>query len=250
MALSGKTILTTRAATQAGELRAQLESLGARVIECPTIQIVPPVDWSPVDDAIRRLETYQWILVTSTNAVEQFMARVRDLGALCSIPIAVVGAATARKLAAWDLKPALVPDEFRAEGLLRALPKDLDGVRILFPRAESAREILPRELRRRGAIVDVVTVYRTIKDQSGAAGIPETLASERIDCIVFTSPSTLRYFAEALDEEAASTLANISIAVIGPVTRKEAEALGLSVHIEPARATVPDLVHAIQRYLK
>ena len=149
MELSGKTILITRAASQSAELRSRLEDLGARVIECPTIQIVPPKTWKPVDDAIRRLNTYQWLLFTSANAVEQFMDRMGNHRP--TIPIAVVGSATAGKLEDWGLKPALVPQEFRAEGLLAAFSDNLVGTRILFPRAEVARELLPEELRRRGA---------------------------------------------------------------------------------------------------
>src|SRR3989442_11104447 len=146
MALTGRRILISRAASQSAELRSRLEDLGARVIECPTIHIVPPMSWKPVDDAIRRLNTYQWLLFTSANAVEQFMDR---MGARRpAIPIAVVGSATAVKLNEWGLEPALVPKEFRAEGLLDAFPENLVGIRILFPRAEVARELLPDELRR------------------------------------------------------------------------------------------------------
>src|SRR5215831_21203169 len=116
MELTGKTILITRAASQAAELRSRLEDLGARVIECPTIHIVPPKTWKPVDDAIRRLNTYNWLLFTSANAVEQFMDRMGDRRP--AIPIAVVGSATGKKLAEWGLKPSLVPADFRAEGLL------------------------------------------------------------------------------------------------------------------------------------
>src|SRR5947209_16618304 len=143
MELSGKTVLITRAASQSADLRNRLEDLGARVIECPTIQIVPPKSWKPVDDAIRRLNTYQWLLFTSANAVEQFMDR---MGARRpAIPIAVVGSATAVKLNEWGLTPSLVSKEFRAEGLLEAFPDNLVGTRVLFPRAEVARELLPDE---------------------------------------------------------------------------------------------------------
>src|SRR5882724_5591117 len=107
MPLTGKTIVITRAASQSAALRSQLEDLGARVIECPTIHLVPPKSWKPVDDAIRRLNTYQWLLFTSANAVEQFMDRMGER--LPAIPIAVVGSATADKLDEWGLKAALVP---------------------------------------------------------------------------------------------------------------------------------------------
>ena len=237
MALAGKTILITRAASQSAELRSRLEDLGARVIECPTIHIVPPKSWKPVDEAIRRLNTYQWLLFTSANAVEQFMDRMGQRRP--SIPIAVVGSATAAKLQEWGLKPSLVPKEFRAEGLLEAFPQNLVGTRILFPRAEVARELLPEELRIRGATVDIVTVYRTVKAFSGNIG--EILETERVDCIIFTSPSTI--------PDALHTLpAGTALAVIGPVTREAAQLLGLKPDIVPVQSTVPALIDAIQIY--
>src|SRR5690348_16725056 len=113
MAVRGKTIVITRAASQSAALRSRLEDFGARVIECPTIHIVPPKSWRPVDDAIRRLDTYQWILFTSANAVEQFMDRMGERRP--AVPLAVVGSATAATLAQWGLQPALMPAEFNAE---------------------------------------------------------------------------------------------------------------------------------------
>jgi len=239
MPLSGKTVLITRAASQSAELRSRLEDLHARVIECPTIHIVPPTSWKPVDDAIRRLSTYNWLLFTSANAVEQFMDRMGDRRP--SVPIAVVGSATGKKLSEWELKPTLVPKDFRAEGLLEAFAENLVGTRILFPRAEVARELLPEELRRRGAVVDVVTVYRTIKAWSGDIG--KILATERVDCIVFTSPSTI-------PEDLHTLPTGTALAVIGPVTREAAELLGLKADIVPVESTVPGLVEAIRKYLK
>jgi len=245
MELIGKTVLITRAASQSAELRSRLEDLGMRVIECPTIQIVPPKTWKPVDDAIRRLQTYHWLLFTSANAVEQFMDRMAGLSFRPAhraiIPIAVVGSATAAKLNQWRLKAAIVPKEFRAEGLLAEFPENLVGTRILFPRAEVARELLPDELRRRGATVDIVTVYRTVKAFSGSIG--EILESEPVDCIVFTSPSTI-------PDDLHSLPSRTALAVIGPVTREAAQLLGLKPDIVPAEATIPSLVTAIREHLK
>src|SRR5207237_5027806 len=237
MELTGKTIVVTRAASQSAELRSRLEDLGARVIECPTIHLVPPKSWKSVDDAIRRLNTYQWLQFTSANAVEEFMDRMGQRRP--TIPIAVVGSATAAKLAEWQLQPSLVPKEFRAEGLLAAFPENLVGTRILFPRAEVAREMLPEELRRRGATVDIVTVYRTVKALSG--GIGEILESERVDCVVFTSPSTI-------PEGLHSLPMGTALAVSGPVTREAAQLLGLNTDIVPVEFTVPGLVEEIRRH--
>jgi uroporphyrinogen III methyltransferase/synthase len=249
MKLSGKTILTTRAASQSGELRSKLESLGARVIECPTIEIVPVDDWSLVDESIRRLDQYQWLIFTSANAVEYFMKRVRLAGVSCTTPIAVVGSATARRLKEWNLEPAIVPKEFRAEGLLKAMPASLYRTSILFPRAEKARDLLPAELRRRGAVVDIVTVYRTLRPEPGSLSISDVLTSETIDCIVFTSPSTIRYVAESAGEALLDLLRKIPIAVIGPVTRSAATEFGLESRIIPDESTIDSLIAAIQSAL-
>jgi uroporphyrinogen III methyltransferase/synthase len=239
MALTGKTIVITRAASQSADLRSRLEDLGARVIECPTIHLVPPKSWKPVDEAIRRLNTYQWLLFTSANAVAQFMDRMGDRRP--AIPIAVVGSATAAKLEEWGLKAALVPKEFRAEGLLEAFPENLVGTRILFPRAEVARELLPEELRRRGAIVDLITVYRTVKAFAGNIG--EILETERVDCIVFTSPSTI-------PEDLHMLPTGTALAVIGPVTSEAAQLLGLKPDIVPIESTVPALVESIKDHFE
>jgi uroporphyrinogen III methyltransferase/synthase len=239
MALTDKTIVITRAASQSADLRSRLEDLGARVIECPTIHLVPPKSWKPVDDAIRRLNTYQWLLFTSANAIEQFMERMGERRP--AIPIAVVGSATAAKLVEWGLKATLVPKEFRAEGLLAAFPQNLVGTRILFPRAEVARELLPEELRRRGANVDVITVYRTVKAFAGNIG--EILETERVDCIIFTSPSTIPEDLHMLPTATA-------LAVIGPVTNEAALLLGLKPDIVPVESTVPALVEAIKDHFE
>jgi uroporphyrinogen III methyltransferase/synthase len=237
MQLANKTIVITRAAAQSGELRLQLESLGARVIECPTIQIIPPRTWRPVDEAIRSLHNYQWLLFTSANAVDQFMTRMK--GVACSVPIAAVGSATAGRLLDYGLKASLVPRDFRAEGLLEALPENLVGTRILLPRAEVAREVLPDELRRRGATLDVVTVYRTVRAENG--NLRQILDSEDVDCVVFTSPSTI-------PDDVAPLSGEIAIAVLGPVTREAAQLLGLRPAIEPSESTIPALVAAIARH--
>jgi uroporphyrinogen III methyltransferase/synthase len=249
MDLRGKTVLITRAATQSAELRMGLESHGARVLECPAIEIVPVDDWTAVDRAAADLNSYQWIIFTSANAVEHFMPRVSLQGVTCEVPIATVGTATARKLQEWNLSASRIPASFRAEGLLDAFPADLRGERILIPRAERARELLPEELRRRGATVDDVPVYRTVRSDVSLADLKTTLSAERIDAVVFTSPSAIRSYAESLGDEFSSCLGSVPIAVIGPVAREAAESAGLKVAIQPPRATVEDLIKSIRTAL-
>jgi uroporphyrinogen III methyltransferase/synthase len=247
MELRGRTTLITRAATQSEELRTGLEAAGARVLECPAIEIVPTEDWTAVDRAAQNLHTYNWLILTSTNAVTHFMERLKVLGVACNIPIAVVGTGTAARLNEWNLKASRIPKDYRAEGLVDQFEQDLKSIRILIPRAEAAREILPEELRRRGAAVDVVTVYRTVKPLASLSAFREMLAVEKIDAVVFTSPSAIRNVAEAVGD-LASTLASIPIAVIGPVAREAAESAGLQVRILPDRATVQDLIESIRSY--
>jgi uroporphyrinogen III methyltransferase / synthase len=248
MELRGKTILITRAATQSEQLRTGLEEAGARVVECPAIEIVPVEDWTEVDRAASSLGSYDWLIVTSSNAVAYFMERLRALGVTCSVPIAAIGTGTAARLADWNLSASCIPSDFRAERLLDLFERDLTGRRILIPRAETAREILPDELRRRGATVDVVAVYRAVKPLTALAGVREILTGERVDAAVFTSPSAIRNVAEVLGDDLVSSLGSIPIAVIGPVARDAVEAAGLRVAILPKTATIPSLIEAIRSY--
>ena len=164
MALEGKTVLVTRSPDQSRELRRLLEDAGARVISIPTITIGPPEDWAPADDAIARLADFEWIIFASANAVDAFLARA---GTLPGVPIAAVGSQTAQRLRDRDLKVELVPEDFRAEGLLRNFPDDLTDVEILLPRAQAGNDVLPDTLKERGARVDVVAVYQNQLPSTG-----------------------------------------------------------------------------------
>ena len=247
MGLEGRTILTTRAKGQSAPLRERLEQLGARVLEIPTIEIVDPDSWAPVDTAIGKLTEYDWLILTSANAVRCFLDRLDDQAIVPAI--AVVGSQTARKLQERGLTAALIPDEFRAEGLVEAFPEDLCGKRILVPRAEVAREYLPDTLRARGARVDVVTVYRTRRPLEGASRLRRSLNEEKIDCITLTSGATAQNLADMLGvSNLSEPFEGIAIAVIGPVTRDCAAQLGLRTDIQAASATIADLVAAIDRY--
>ena len=163
--LFGRRIVVTRAREQAGEFSARLRALGADVIEFPTIAIRPPLDYAPLDDAIARLETYHWLVFTSANGVRAFLERLDaspfDLRRLRA-RLCAIGPATARALEALHLKVDLVPRQYVAESLIEAFAgEELAGRRVLLPRAAVARDLVPAELRRRGALVDVVEAYRT-----------------------------------------------------------------------------------------
>ena len=246
MGIEGKTVLLTRASPQNAGFRELLEGFGAKVEEIPTIEIVEPEDWKPVDEAVARITGYDWVIFTSANAVDAFLERA---GRLPKLKIAAVGSQTARRLEERGLEVDMIPARFNARELLERLPGSLRGVRILFPRAEVADETLPGELRERGANLDVVTVYRVGVPRHGGARLRRLLEQDRIDCIAFASGSSVRNLIEMLnDPDPLRLLAHPSIAAIGPVTRRAVIETGLEVDIEAVRATIPDLAEAIRHY--
>lgn len=255
--LTGRTVLVTRAPHQARALAGPLEALGADVIIAPVIDTVEPDTWAPVDDAVGRLGVYDWIVFTSTNAVDRFLDRMAFRG--IALPragrprIAVVGAATAEWLEERGFTPDLVPDDFRAEGLIDRFREIgvTPGMRFLLPRAERAREILPESLRAAGAGVDVVTVYRTVPAVPDPAVIDRLRAGE-VDAITFTSPSTVRHFlawATSAGLDPAEVLGRSAAASIGPVTSDALRERGYAVPVEAAVSTMTSLVDGIVAHL-
>ncbi len=251
--LAGRRIVITRRAEQAGGLRRALEARGATVVELPTIALAPPRSWRPVDVAIGRLQDYDWVIFTSANGVESFAARLRKnrktMSALNRALIAAIGPATARALRARGLRVQAVPEEYRAEGLVQALQRvKWHGRKVLLARAAKARQVLPQELRRRGANVDVVAAYRTIIPKASRARIRKVFSGRKPDAITFTSSSTVRNFIALLGRKRAhDSLSGVTVATIGPVTSRTARALGLRVGVEATSYTVAGLVGALER---
>jgi uroporphyrinogen III methyltransferase/synthase len=253
--LFGKRVLVTRPREQGGELCDALAALGAEPITAPMIRIAPPDDPEPLRDAVARAGEFDWIVFTSGNAVQTFMAALfasdQDVRALRGPRLCTVGTSTAEKLTAFGIKVDLVPSEFRAEALVPALAAagPLHGARVLFPRGDIARELIGDELRRAGAEVTEVIAYRTILDEGPREGEPDVygmLLERKIDVVTFTSGSAVRNFAKVYGEDqAADLLRNTEVAVIGPVTAQAAEQLGIRVSIRPDTYSVPALVDAI-----
>ena len=248
MTLEGRTVLTTRSGSQSSELRDLLAQLGAAVVEIPTIEIVPPQTWEPVDRAISSLADYDWVVLTSANAAEAFCGRL-DGRALP--PLAAVGGKTARRLEELGHPVAIIPEDYRAQGLLKALPEDLGGLRILLPRALVAGEDLPAALRGRGAEVEVVTVYRTRRPKEGAERLRRLIGTGRIDCVTITSGSTASNLLEMLgSDDPTRRLQGLTVASIGPVTTAAARAVGIEVHVEAPTATAESLAGAISQHFR
>jgi len=248
--LRGRTILVTRSAEQTGDLADLLQRRGARVIEAPVIAFEEPRDWSAADDALGHPSAYDWIVFTSANAVERTLGRMlllgRDLRALEQAALVAIGPATARGLQERGLRPALVPASSRAEGLLELLGAgSLSGKRVLIPRAEVAREILPEQLRSMGAVVDVVVVYRTVPVPV-AEPIRDLLVARRVDAVTFTSSSTVENLIAGIGGP--DLLRGPALAAIGPVTAETVTAHGLIPAIVARRASVEDLVESISAY--
>jgi len=245
--LFGRRIVNTRAKGQAEALTSRLKALGAEVIEMPAIEIRPAADSGPLDRALRELNSYDWLIFTSANGVRFFLERLDasavDLRALRA-KICAIGPATRAAIAALHLKVDVMGREYVAEGLLAALaPYDLAGRRVLLPRAAVARDLVPAELARRGAQVDVVEAYRTVAPEgAGAQAAAIFSGSRKPDCITFTSSSTVENFVAAAGTEA---LAGVMIASIGPVTTATARRLELQVDAEAGAFTVDGLVEAV-----
>lgn len=255
--LDSTTVLVTRARAQAEEMTVLLEELGATVIHVPTIEFIPPDDPAPLDNAIRSLEEYDWIIFTSSNAVEFFMHRLREYRsdgvALLGVrSICAIGSATARTLEEAGIRANAVAQESTSEGVMRELIERIGGeslvrdLRILIPRAKVAREVLPSRLRDLGAQVDVVEAYQTVLPKITPASLKKLFEESRIDVITFTSSSTVTNLAALMGSPDLSvTFKSALVACIGPVTAEAARKFGLTNIIQPDVYTSAELVYAI-----
>ena len=244
--LFGQRVVVTRAKDQANALSTPLRQLGADVVELPTIEIQPAADYGPLDAAIARLGDYDWLIFTSVNGVRYFLDRLdagaSDLRAIRG-KLCAVGSATREALERFHLKVDVVAEEYVAEGLLRAVSGyDLTGAKVLIARAAVGRDVLPDELRRRGALVDVAEAYRTGTPADLAARASAALRTSA-DWITFTSSSTA---ANLIAAGGAALLNSARVASIGPVTSATLREAGVTVTVEARPHTVPGLVAAIR----
>lgn len=250
--LFGKGIVITRPEDQAGEFAALLQEEGARVIRFPAIEIAPPESWEGLDRAIERIESYHWVIFTSANGVRFFFSRLRERGRdvrdLKGLRICTIGPATARAVEERGLRVDIIPEEYISEGILAAFKgRDLRGKKILLPRAEVARDVLPEGLEKLGASVEAVTAYRTIRSAYRKSDLQPLIEEGKVDVITFTSPSTVMHFREIMGKDFRLP-EKVKIACLGPVTAAAAKKHGYSVDILQARYTIPGMVEAIGDY--
>lgn len=254
--LLGKRVVVTRAREQASDLVNRLLDMGAICLECPTIKVGPPDDWTPLDAAIDHLSDYHWIIFTSVNGVRFFFQRLREKGldvrALHCLKTAVIGPATRDRLAKEGLNSDIVPESYRAESVADAFAKEnMAGQRVLLPRAAEARPVLPLELHKMGAKVDEPTAYVTRQDRTNAETLITQLMEGTIDLVTFTSSSTVKNFKALLpsDKDLKALMKGVLVASIGPITSDTAREMGFEVHIEAERYTIPGLCEAIERQI-
>ena len=252
--LFGKGIVITRPEAQAEEFAGLLHAQGARVIHFPTIKIVPPDDYHDLDQAITQLSHYQWIIFTSANGVIFFLSRLKELGRdirdLKDIRICTIGPATAVKIENLGIRVDIVPEEFISEGVVREFEKlNLTGTRVLLPRAEKARDVIPEGLAKLGALVDVVTAYKTVNSGRDKSELETLINAGKVDAITFTSPSTVTNFMEIMGQEYIIP-SHVKISCIGPVTEAAVKKAGLSVDIIQERYTIPGLVDILVEYFR
>lgn len=256
----GQRILVTREHSYGFE---PLEELGAEIVEFPTIEIVPPETYGPLDEAIKKISLwaeeggrapYDWLIFTSSNGVKHFFGRLFGLGVdirdLKGIKICAIGKKTASEAEARGLRVDLVPDEFRAEGLIDAFsalggPEGMKGMRFLLPRAEEAREVFPEKVREMGGAIELPPAYRAVMPEHKGKRIKRFLKEGKITVATFTSAATFRNFMKMMGDDAGELLSGVSIAVIGPVTARAVEKAGLKVSIMPPEATMEAMVEEI-----
>jgi len=261
--LTGIRVLVGRARHQASALSSELRRLGATVLEIPFIEIRQPRSFKPLDAALKNLDEYDWLILTSVNGVEAMGQRMEKLkldfnllrsgqgdrtGSARKLSIAAIGPATKKAIEQRGIKVDVVPKEYVAESVVRSLRRRVKGKRVLLVRAKVARDVIPRELRKAGALLDVIEAYETVVPASSRTRLQAVLksAKKRPHLVTFTSSSTVRNFV-ALVGARKKSLAGIRLASIGPVTSSTLRELGLEVGVEATEFTIPGLIEAIVR---
>ena len=254
--LSDLRILVGRARHQAGALSSGLRKLGAEVIEIPFIEIRRPRSYKALDSALKNLASYDWLILTSVNGVEAFWDRMKKKRVttrdLQHLKIAAIGPATKSAIEAHGLRVHVVPKEYVAESVVKSLRKKVAGKRVLLARAKVARDVIPRELRKLGAHVDVVEAYETVIPKPSRVRLRGVLRDpkRRPHVITFTSSSTVRNFVTLLGKNAVLERFRPRFASIGPVTSATLRELGLPVDIEARQYTIPGLIQAIAKAVR
>jgi len=242
--LRGLRIVVTRAAHQASELAEPLAALGAEPILLPLIGIAPPDDIQPLQAAAARAQQYDWVLFTSVNGVTSFMAELPESSEWFRPRVATIGAATREVAEEYGLRVSLTPDKYVAEALVQAFHGvPLQGKRILIPSAAVTRDVVPAELRKLGAEVDVVEAYQNVLPWDAPARAKQVFSEPLPNWVTFASSSAVDNLTHIVEHE---ILQQVRIATIGPVTSETVRAHGLEVAAEASVHSMEGLVQALQ----
>lgn len=258
LSLFGKTILVTRSLGQSSQFSDRLTQVGATVIEMPALEIVSPSSWVGLDSAIGNLSDFNWLILTSTNAIDYFFQRLKtqniDIQNLAKIKIAVVGEKTAQRLQQHHLKPNFIPPNFVADSLVENFPEELVNKKVLFPRVESGgREVLVKELTAKGAEVIEVAAYQSCCPNNIPYSAKFAIENKTVDIITFASSKTVKCFHQIITKtfyeySLPSLLQGVCIASIGPQTSKDCRSLLKRVDIEAEEYTLDGLTQALIKW--
>jgi uroporphyrinogen-III synthase len=246
--LAGRRVLVTRALHQAGKFSKEMRALGAEPVEVPVLEIIPPESYAPLDDALRHLDRYDWLILTSINTLREVSARCARFGVNPAnaegLNVAAVGSATAEAARHFGFRVEVVPEAYVAESLLESLQGRVAGKRVLLPRAAIARDVIPDALRAAGAKMDVVDAYRNVLPEAAPEQLRHALA-ERIDAATFTSSSSATHLAEAARQAGITwPLAGVPAVSIGPITSQTLRELGWEPAVEANPSDIPGLILA------
>ena len=254
--LLGRRIVVTRARAQASSLVDALSDLGAEVIELPTIETIPLHSYDALDGALRNINQYEWLIVTSANTIRMIGERLAVLGldvsSFAGLRTVAVGSATAREMMNRGIAVDVIPGQYVAESLIDALGDRIRGSRILLARATVARDVIPEELKRRGAILDLVDAYRTVVPDQALDTMRQVFsnASARVDAVTFTSSSTVKNFFSLWRDAGFSGTPTGTISVsIGPATSQTLREYGWPPPVEAVVHDVAGIVAAIVQQL-
>jgi uroporphyrinogen-III synthase len=255
--LAGRRILVTRASGQAYGLSQPLRDLGAEVLEIPTIEIRSLPANLALDNALIRIDHYDTLILTSVNGVERLFERYNKLGLpiedMKHLLVVAIGPATAREIQSEGLGVSIVPEKYVAESVIEALRgKIFKGSRVLLVRAKVARDVLPEELRKAGATVDVIEAYETVVPEGAAQRLQQVFFNPRRKphVVTFTSSSTATNLLNLLGSDKEQALRDVCLASIGPVTSATLEKAGFKPTIEAREYTMGGLVEAIERFAR
>ena len=252
LALAGRRILVTRGASQAPKLSDGLRALGAVPIEVPVLEIRPPATFDPLDNALRNLAQYDWLILTSANTVRALVERTAALGivsAASALNVAAIGSATAEAAHDAGFTVALMPKDYVAESLVAALRDQIAGKRVLLARASIARDVIPEALRTAGAIVDVVDAYQNILPHAAPAQLQAAFV-DGLDAATLTSSSSVTHLAEAAAKAGiAFPLTGVPAISIGPITSQTLRELNWPPAAEANPHDIPGLISAVVRVL-